>query len=372
MHERSDLRVVVRRESIDDRDAIRSLTSRAFSGLPFSDGTEPLVIDALREAAALALSLVAALGEQIVGHIAFSEAGPPGQSGWLVLGPVSVEPRFQRRGVGSQLIRAGLQTIRAQGAKGCVLLGDHRYYHRFGFVVAPAYAPAQYPARHFQVACFGDAFPNAPVAFHPAFSAVAKTAPRAEQVHRGLTGGAEPAAPTPDQIEIVEYDARWPDRFALESARIRHVLAEPALEIEHHGSTAVPGLAAKPVIDMLVAAGSMEMAERYAAALLEHGYEAVEPRYREMWPERIVLIRREHGERMCHVHLMLRGHPAWNRLLVFRDYLRTHPDVAAAYAELKRSLAAAVGRDRHAYMTAKGEFITRVTAIAMGEQGSTG
>jgi GrpB-like predicted nucleotidyltransferase (UPF0157 family) len=91
-----------------------------------------------------------------------------------------------------------------------------------------------------------------------------------------------------------------------------------------------------------------------------------------MWPERIVLIRREHGERMCHVHLMLRGHPAWKRLLVFRDYLRAHPDVAAAYAELKRSLAAAVGRDRHAYMTAKGEFITRVTAIAMAEQGSTG
>ena len=193
---------------------------------------------------------------------------------------------------------------------------------------------------------------------------MAKTAPRAEQLHRELTGGTEPAAPTPDQIEIVEYDARWPDRFALESARIRHVLAEPALEIEHHGSTAVPGLAAKPVIDMLVAAGSMEMAERYAAALLEHGYEAVEPRYREMWPERIVLIRREHGERMCHVHLMLRGHPAWKRLLVFRDYLRAHPDVAAAYAELKRSLAAAVGRDRHAYMTAKGEFITREVVAA--------
>ncbi len=108
MGDRDRLRVVIRRESIADRDAIRSLTARAFSGLPFSDGTEPLVIDALREANALALSLVAVLREQIAGHIAFSEVGPPAQSGWFALGPVSVEPPLQRRGVGSQLIEAGL------------------------------------------------------------------------------------------------------------------------------------------------------------------------------------------------------------------------------------------------------------------------
>lgn len=65
-----------------------------------------------------------------------------------------------------------------------------------------------------------------------------------------------------DEVEIVEYDPRWPVRFALESARIRSVLADPALEIEHHGSTAVPGLAAKPVIDMLVAVDSTALAMR--------------------------------------------------------------------------------------------------------------
>ena len=74
---------------------------------------------------------------------------------------------------------------------------------------------------------------------------------------------------------------------------------------------------------------------------------------------------------MSHVHLMLRGHPVWERLIVFRDYLRARPEVAAEYAELKRSLAGAVGADRHAYMTAKGDFITRVTAVAMRERGST-
>ena len=151
-------------------DAIGSLTTRAFAGARYSDGTESLVIEGLREAHALALSLVAVLDRQVVGHVAFSSVGPPAQAGWLVLGPVSVEPEFQRRGVGSRLIRAGLRTIREDGAKGCVLLGDHRYYERFGFVVMPELAPPGYPAEHFQVLRFGESFPDAPVAFHPAFS----------------------------------------------------------------------------------------------------------------------------------------------------------------------------------------------------------
>ena len=167
------LRVVIRRESIGDRDAIRSLAARAFSGLSFSNGTEPFVIDALRDANALTLSLVAVLREQIVGHVTLSEVASPARSGWLALGAASVEPPLQRRGVGSQLIEAGLQAIREQGAKGCVLVGNHRYYHRFSFVVAPAFAPPQYPPQHFQVLRFGDSFPDAPVTFHPAFSAEA-------------------------------------------------------------------------------------------------------------------------------------------------------------------------------------------------------
>ena len=127
----------------------------------------------------------------------------------------------------------------------------------------------------------------------------------------------------------------------------------------------MPGLAAKPVIDMLVAADSMADAEGYAGTLMENGYEPVDPRYREIWPERIVLVRREGGLRVCHVHLMLRCHSVWKRLVAFRDYLRAHSDVAVEYADLKRRLAGTVGHDRHAYMTAKGDFITRVTDVAM-------
>ena len=74
----------------------------------------------------------------------------------------------------SQIIRAGLQALREQGARGCVLLGDHRYYHRFGFAAAPELSPPQYPAEHFQVARFGECRPKAPVAFHPAFSTGAR------------------------------------------------------------------------------------------------------------------------------------------------------------------------------------------------------
>jgi putative acetyltransferase len=170
MSDRRRLAVVIQYESPADRNAIRSLTARAFLGLSFSDGTEPQVIDALRDADALALSLVALLDDQLVGHIAFSEVGPSSQSGWFAVGPVSVEPLLQRRGVGTQLIETGLAILREQGAKGCVLVGDHRYYQRFGFVVAPALAPPPYPPEHFQIIRFGASFPASPVTFHPAFS----------------------------------------------------------------------------------------------------------------------------------------------------------------------------------------------------------
>ena len=173
----------------------------------------------------------------------------------------------------------------------------------------------------------------------------------------------------PDDVAIVEYDRRWPARFTAEADRVRRAIDEPFVHIEHHGSTAVPGLAAKPVIDLVGAVPSIGVAERYAAALVRRGYETVEPCYREIWLERIMLTRREDGRRVCHVHLVLGHHDVWVRLLAFRDYLRSHPDVAAEYAALKRTLAASLGQDRHAYMTAKGEFIDRITAIAMTRGG---
>jgi len=88
------VRVLVRMESPSDHDAIRSLIVRAFAGRPFSDGSESRVMDGLRRADALVLSLVAVMGSQMVGHVAFSPVGPPALHGWYALGPVSVEPSF--------------------------------------------------------------------------------------------------------------------------------------------------------------------------------------------------------------------------------------------------------------------------------------
>ena len=162
--------MLIRPESAADHDAIRSLTARAVTGAAFSDGSEGRVIDVLRAADALALSLVAVADDTLVGHVAFSAVGPTALKGWFALGPVSVEPSRQRRGIGSRLIETGLETLRARGANGCVLLGDPRYYQRFGFAVTPGCAPLEYPAQHFQVLAFGAALPHVRVVFHDAFS----------------------------------------------------------------------------------------------------------------------------------------------------------------------------------------------------------
>ena len=162
--------MLVRMESPSDHDAIRSLIVRAFAGRPFSDGSESRVVDGLRRADALVLSLVAVMGSQMVGHVAFSPVGPPALHGWYALGPVSVEPSFQRCGVGTRLIEAGLRGLRSRGANGCALVGDHRYYRRFGFSLAPELAPPGYPTEHFQLLAFGPSRPTVRVVFHPVFS----------------------------------------------------------------------------------------------------------------------------------------------------------------------------------------------------------
>ena len=171
MSDSGRLPVLIRPELYTDHQAIRSLTARAFAGVRRSDGSEPRVIDVLRQAGALACSLVAVHGERLVGHIAFSPVEPAALKGWFTLGPVSLEPSCQRRGVGHQLIEAGLRDLRSRGAQGCVLLGDHGYYGRFGFRVMPALAPPGYPAEHFQVLPFGGAEPHVRVGFHAAFTA---------------------------------------------------------------------------------------------------------------------------------------------------------------------------------------------------------
>ena len=126
--------IQIRAERPADIAPIRELVGLAFAGHPYSVGTEPLIIDALREDGALELSLVAEVDGTVVAHIAFSE-GSVGDSspGWFVVGPIAVHPDFQRRGIGTELVEAALDMMRSRNAHGCVLVGDPDYYRRFGF-----------------------------------------------------------------------------------------------------------------------------------------------------------------------------------------------------------------------------------------------
>ena len=125
----------IRPERPGDEDAIHDLTARAFETMPYSSGTEPAIIRALRASGDLALSLVAEQDGRIIGHVAFCPVGIDGVSdGWFGLGPISVLPEMQRRGIGKRLIHEGLERLKAMQAKGCALIGAPEVYRGSGFV----------------------------------------------------------------------------------------------------------------------------------------------------------------------------------------------------------------------------------------------
>ena len=160
----------IRPERPADAATIHALTEAAFAGMPFSDQTEARVIEGLRAAGALTLSLVATEADEIVGHVAFSPVTVDRQDvGWYALGPVSVWPQRQRSGIGQALIRDGLERLRALGAGGCVLLGNPAYYRRFGFEADPDLYESGAPPGAFQCLTLNGARPRGRVSFHPAF-----------------------------------------------------------------------------------------------------------------------------------------------------------------------------------------------------------
>lgn len=158
--------MLLRTERPGDKAAIHALTTAAFRAMPYSSGTEAAIVDRLRRACALTLSLVAERDGMIVGHVAFS---PVSIDAWSGLGPVSVRPDLQRQGIGSALIRAGLGRLRADGTGGCVVLGDPRYYARFGFAADPSLWYGEGPGPYFQYLCFHGPLPAGEVRFHDAF-----------------------------------------------------------------------------------------------------------------------------------------------------------------------------------------------------------
>ncbi len=162
--------MIVRPEREGDIDAIRTLTETAFRTAPHADGTEHLIIDRLRAAGALTLSLVAEADGTIVGHVAFSPVSlSDGSRGWYGLGPISVDPARQGEGIGGKLIGEGLERLKALGATGCVLLGDPAYYSRFGFTPDTRLTLDGVPPEYFMRVAFSPVYGAGSVSYHPGF-----------------------------------------------------------------------------------------------------------------------------------------------------------------------------------------------------------
>lgn len=161
--------MIVRAESPSDRDAVRHINIEAFRDHPYSQQTEHLIVEALRAAEALEISLVAEAEGEIVGHVAFSWASVGEEPGWMLLGPIAVLPEHQGAGVGRALVEAGLAAVRASGARGCALVGDPAFYERFGFTHLPEVTCEGVP--DFAVLClpFSGERPAGALVHHDAF-----------------------------------------------------------------------------------------------------------------------------------------------------------------------------------------------------------
>jgi GrpB-like predicted nucleotidyltransferase (UPF0157 family) len=168
-------------------------------------------------------------------------------------------------------------------------------------------------------------------------------------------------------VHVAEYDRAWPAQFQRLARRAAAAIGDGVLAVEHVGSTSVPGLAAKPVIDLAVLVRPEDV--RHAIdRLAEIGY--VHQGERGI-PGREA-FRTPAGEEKHHLYVCVAGSPGVRDHLLFRDYLRAHPDVAREYADLKRSLAVQHRDDREAYQRAKGPFIDAVTRRAAAEASGEG
>lgn len=165
-----NIEINIRPEQKRDISRIRKVIGSAFNSISYSNQKEHLLVDAIREAGALDLSLVAELDGEVVGHIAFSKVMINGKkSSWFGLAPVSVLPEYQNKGIGSKLISEGLKQIKKLGAEGCVLLGEPEFYNRFGFMQADQLTLEDVPPEYFLVQTCTDEIPSGTVEYHPLF-----------------------------------------------------------------------------------------------------------------------------------------------------------------------------------------------------------
>lgn len=164
--------VVIRDETRSDAAAITEVTAAAFATLAISNHTEQFIVEALRAAKALTVSLVAECAGKVAGHIALSPVTiSDGTPGWYGLGPLSVLPHYQRQGIGTALVTEGLARLKTIKARGCCLVGHPEYYRRLGFTNPQKLAVEGVPAEVFFVLPFVDPIPQGVVYFHEGFMA---------------------------------------------------------------------------------------------------------------------------------------------------------------------------------------------------------
>ena len=170
---------------------------------------------------------------------------------------------------------------------------------------------------------------------------------------------------TKEPVEVVDYSSHWPSEFEALAAPIRAALGDLALAVEHIGSTSVPGLAAKPIIDLDVVISSRLKLPETLARLAALGY---------VHRSNLGIPGREAfhwiGPKRHHLYVCAVDTPSLRQHLLFRDYLRAHPAEAQAYGELKKRLAEQHRNDREAYGLAKTDFATRILSRAEAEYGS--
>lgn len=165
-------KTIIRDETPADVNAIAEVTIAAFRTLEISHHTEQFIVAALRAAKALTVSLVAKTDGRVIGHIAFSPVAiSDGTRNWYGLGPVSVSPEHQRRGIGKALIAEGLRRLKELGGQGCCLVGHPDYYRQFGFRNSPELVLEGVPPEVFFVLPFDGPVPHGTVVFHGAFMA---------------------------------------------------------------------------------------------------------------------------------------------------------------------------------------------------------
>jgi putative acetyltransferase len=164
--------ISIRSETDADIGTITRVTIAAFKTLEISNHTEQFIVEALRVAQALTISLVAEVNGRVIGHIAFSPVTiSDGTRNWYGLGPVSVLPEYQRQGIGKALIREGLSRLRDINAQGCCLVGHPDYYRKFGFANIQELVHEGVPPEVFFALSFDGHTPQGTVTFHEGFKA---------------------------------------------------------------------------------------------------------------------------------------------------------------------------------------------------------